>query len=454
MSTVRIIVSVSLGAVALSGCARNLCDGDPENPLCMVYPAPGSMMVTVSPARLSLSSGGTLAIEVKPLPPEGSSLVLRRQGAMDLVLGSLTDGKLTTSLKPADLTGRGFTPGAAQIALVQPDEPDRTAALRLFVDPKFDKPAKLYDTSVSSDFPLWVTINKTSTIYTLNQFPPFAGSADRQLRIGEYQLTNNALAPRVPQTFGSYRAYPFATGAPGLAALARLGIVLLTRNPVSQNNPILADYCLFTTAQCQSINPTTLGFKSASVFAADRQGSLFAVQTELGPLAYRASEMNPFAEKLAIDSANRPTPGAAVAQACGDLDGDGQSDLIVFQSAPTGVSVFLGQPDGRQLRYNDAVSERLQTVLGTKATAAATVADIDADGLNDLLVVRDGAINLFLNQGNGTLAAGPQITALPGADSLMVGAMDSVPSPWGKLDIAVTTSTGQHIAVFLNQAAY
>ena len=454
MSTVRIIVRVSLGALALSGCARNLCDGDPENPLCTVYPAPGSMMVTVSPARLSLTSGGTLAIAVNPLPPEGSSLVLRRQGAMDLKLGSMTDGKLTATVKPAELTGRGFTPGAAQIALIQPDEPDRTAALRLFVDPKFDKAAKLYDTSTSSDFPLWLTINKTSTIYTLNQFPPFAGSMERQLRIGEYQLANGAIAPRVPQTFGAYRAYPFASGAPGLAALARMGVVLLSRNPVSQLNPVLADYCLFSTAQCQSINPTTLGFKSASAFAADRQGSLFTVQTELGTLAYRASEMNPFAEKLAIDNGNRPTPGTVAAQACGDLDGDGQSDLIVFQAAPAGVSVFLGQPDGLKLRYNDAVSERLQTVLGTKTVAAAAVADIDADGLDDLLVVRDGVISLLLNQGNGTLAAGPQWNALAAADSLAVGVMDAVPSTWGKLDIAVSTSTGQQVAVFVNQAAY
>ncbi len=459
MSLVRIIFSMSLGATALAGCARNLCESDSTNPLCTVIPVPGTAMVTVTPPRLSLSAGGTLMIEVKPAPAANSSLVLRRDGAMDLPLGEMSDGKLTVSLSAAELKGRGFMPGAAQVALVQPEQSDRTAALRLVVDPQFTKPAKIYDTSISSDFPLSVAIGKASTLYTLNQFPPFSGSPDRLLRIGEYQLTTSALMPRVPQTFGAYRAYPFTSGAPGLAALGRTGMIILSRNPVSTTSPILADYCLFATAQCQSINPATLDFKTAAVLAADRQGSLFTVQTDplqisSGTLAFRASEMNPFAEKLTVDNANQPAFKSIIVHATGDLDGDGQSDLIAFHSGPTGGSVFLGQPDGRVLRYSDAVTERLSQIFALNGVTAAALADVDADGLNDLLVARDAMVSLYLNQGNGTLTPGPQIPALAGIDSLAVGVMDTAPSAWGKQDIAFATSTGQQVAVLLNQASY
>lgn len=459
MSSVRIIFGMSLGAMVLSGCARNLCESDSTNPLCDMIPAPGAQVVSVMPPRLSLSTGGMLAIEVKPAPAAGSSVVLRREGAKDLVLGGVTDGKLTVSLKPEDLAGHGFAPGAAQLALMQPDIPERTAALRLFIDPLFTKPAKVYDTAASSDYPIGIAIGKSGALYTLNQFPPFSGSQDRLLRIGEYQLTGSALAPRVPQTFGAYRAYPFTPGAPGLLALGRTGLVILSRNPVSMSNPILADYCQFMSAQCQSINPMSFDFKTVSALATDRSGGLLTIQTDplqtdRGTLAYHASETNPFAEKLTVDNGSRPAPKSVVAHASGDLDGDGQADLIAFQAAPTGVSVFLGQPEGRSLRYSEAVSERLQSVLGVSAVTAAAVADVDADGLNDLIVVRDSVIGLFLNQGNGTLAAGPQIPTMPGLDALAVGAMDATPSAWGKLDIAVASSTGQQLAVFLNQAAF
>lgn len=448
------VLGLPLVALALGGCVRNLCELEAEDPRCAVSPPSGPPTLTVTPPRLSLSAGGPLTIEVTPEPVDGSLLVLRRPGAKDLILGSAAGGRLTTNLKTADLGSHSFTPGQAEVALVQPAQAERTAALRLFVAPQFTQPAKVYDSSANSDFPIWVGISKTNTVYALNQFPPFSGSSDRQLRLGEYRLVNSALSPTAPQTFGAYRAYPFATPPAGLAALTGTTVLVLSKNPVSMTSPILADLCLFATGQCQSLNPMALDFKVAAGFAADRQGGLFAVQTEAGTLAYRGSDMNPFAEKLAVDSANRPAPGTVVAQGAGDLDGDGQSDLLVFQSAPTAASVFLRQPGGKQLRYNDALSGRLQALLGSGAPVAVAMADLDADGLDDLLLLRDGAISLLVNQGSGTLTAGAQIPAPPGADSLAVGVIDPAAPSWGRLDLAVASSTGQRIAVFMNQASF
>ena len=101
-----------------------------------------------------------------------------------------------------------------------------------------------------------------------------------------------------------------------------------------------------------------------------------------------------------------------------------------------------------------ASTERLSQIFALNGVTAAALADVDADGLNDLLVARDAMVSLYLNQGNGTLTPGPQIPALAGIDSLAVGVMDTAPSAWGKQDIAFATSTGQQVAVLLNQASY
>ena len=365
MSANQLMLGLALGAMALGGCTRNLCESDSADPRCLVSVPPEQTTLTVTPSRLSLSAGGQLTIEVKPAAPAGSMVVLRRSGAHDLTLGTGTAGKLMVSLKAADLVANSFAPGAAQVVLVQPDQPELTVPVRLVAEPQFTQPAKVYDATANSDYPIWIAVNQTNTVYTLNQYPPFAGSSDRQLRIGEYQLVSSNLAPRMPQTFGAYKAYPFQTMPAGQAALNGTNLVVLSRNPISMNSPIQADRCVFATGQCQAIDPASFGFKSIAGLASNRQGSLFAVQSEVGTLAYRGSDMSPFAEKLTIDNANKPASGTVSTMASGDVDGDAQSDLVVFQTMPAGVSVYLRQPDGKQLRYSDTRSAQLQSALGS-----------------------------------------------------------------------------------------
>ena len=309
MSANQLVLGLSLGAMALGGCTRNLCESDSADPRCLISVPPEQTTLTVTPTRLSLSAGGQLVVEVKPAAPEGSMVVLRRSGAKDLALGTGTAGKLMVSLKGADLVANSFAPGAAQVVLVQPGQPELTTPMRLVLEPQFTQPAKVYDATASGDYPIWVAINQTNTVYTLNQYPPFAGSPDRQLRIGEYQLASNTLAPRIPQTFGSYKAYPFQTMPPGLATLNGTNLVVLSRNPVGTNSQIQADRCVFATGQCPAIDPASFGFKLIAGLASDRQSSLFAVQSDVGTLAYRGSDMSPFAEKLTIDNANKPASG-------------------------------------------------------------------------------------------------------------------------------------------------
>ena len=458
MSANQLMLGLSLGAMALGGCARNLCESEPTDPRCVVSIPPEPLAGTVSPSRLSLTGGGELTIEVKPTPAEGSTLLLRRPSAKDLMLGSATSGKLKVQVKAADLAASSFTPGAAQVVLTQPGQPTLTMPLRLVVEPQFSQPAKVYDATANGDFPIWIAINQANTIYTLNEFPPFAGSTDRQLRLEEYQISNNVLSMRIPQTFGSYKGYPFQTAPAGQAVINGTNVVVLSKNPLPTGSPLAADRCVFSTGQCQSINPMGFGFNVIAGLASDRQSSLFAVQSEVGTLAFRGTDMNPFAEKLAIDSANKPAGGSVVTMASGDVDGDAQSDLVVFQSGPPKVSVFLRQADGKQLRYSDTRSAQLQSLLGAQVPTAAAVVDMDSDGLDDLIILKDGAVALYFNLGSGWTAAATPLPALMGADSLAVGTIDPGAGTGAKagtkMDIAVASSTGQRIAVLINQASF
>ncbi len=456
MAATQLVIGLSLGALALGGCARNLCESDAEDPRCVVTAQPEKRTLTVTPQRLALSSGGAIEVAVQPAPIDGALVVLQQSGAKDLTLGSMKNGKVTITLKPSEFAEYGFSTGEAKVRIST--ERELVASLRLVVEPQFTQPALTYDASTSSDSPLWIAVNQANTIYTLNQYPLFPGSSDRQLRLGEYQLNKSVLELRAQQTFGAYKGYPFQPNPAGFAVLNGANLVVMSKNPVNVSSPILADRCVFATGKCEAINPAGFGFKSIAGLASDRTASLFAVQSDIGTLAYRGSDMNPFDDKLAIDHANKPAGGNVVTMAAGDVDGDAQSDLVVFQSAPAGVSVYLRQTGGQQLRYSDTQSTKLQGALGSLLPTAAAIADMDADGLADLVVMQNGAVSLLYNLGGSWAPAAMPLQLLANADSLAVGTVDPGTGSGGKvrtlMDIAVASSSGMRIAVLINQSAF
>jgi hypothetical protein len=86
-----------------------------------------------------------------------------------------------------------------------------------------------------------------------------------------------------------------------------------------------------------------------------------------------------------------------------DLDGDGDSDVVVTCDVPSVIAVFKNRGDGR---FDAAPS----LIPGHKPTLV-TTADVDGDGDVDLLSAAGGLLNdpvdiaLFINRGGGTFAA-------------------------------------------------
>ncbi len=118
--------------------------------------------------------------------------------------------------------------------------------------------------------------------------------------------------------------------------------------------------------------------------------------------------------------------------AVGDLNGDGNPDLVTANAPTNNVSILLGTGTG---------SFGAKTDFATGATPrSAAIADVNGDGKPDLAVANNGGstVSILLGNGDGTFAT--QVPYATGSDSIAVAVSDFDGD--GKPDLAVTTSGG------------
>ena len=131
------------------------------------------------------------------------------------------------------------------------------------------------------------------------------------------------------------------------------------------------------------------------------------------------------------------TPGTPATLTSVDLNGDGKPDLVVVSDDVNGVatiSVFPGNGDGT---YQPRTDYATQLVSG-----GVTVADVNKDGHPDLIVVgqpssgnlADPAVQVFLNNGNGTFGTAINGPALPDLKAAYAAVADF--NKDGKMDLA------------------
>lgn len=149
-------------------------------------------------------------------------------------------------------------------------------------------------------------------------------------------------------------------------------------------------------------------------------------------------------------------PGALLGTcvAIGDVDGDGDQDVVLGGPAPSPLpppwvfpgqvlELFLNQGAGT---FVDATAS-LPAVIGMRALAV-TLFDQDGDGDLDLHVaVEQSSLNggevLLRNSGAGTFTAVPMASAASGRTVRMVAVMDVDGDQWPDL-LEMTTGTGPH----------
>jgi len=137
---------------------------------------------------------------------------------------------------------------------------------------------------------------------------------------------------------------------------------------------------------------------------------------------------------------------APIGLAVGDLNGDGNEDLLVVESGGTGsgaLAVFLGHGDGR-------FSFKATYQLGSQA-GFVTTADFDADGKLDVAETdagdgSEGVLRVFRGTGEGTLLK-PTVYKIPDTPGALAAAdLNGDHHP----DLAVTQFSNGSVAVLLN----
>ena len=129
------------------------------------------------------------------------------------------------------------------------------------------------------------------------------------------------------------------------------------------------------------------------------------------------------------------------------MNGDGRADLVTVASG--GASVFLGQTSGT-LAFDAPLSTKLTGALAGSVPTAVAMADMDLDGLDDLIVASGTSLQVVYPLPSGSFTVSAALNGLDTADTISIGAVDGNSSSGP--DIALSSQKAQRIAVIVNQS--
>ena len=134
-----------------------------------------------------------------------------------------------------------------------------------------------------------------------------------------------------------------------------------------------------------------------------------------------------------------PAGFGTIAAAAWDFNGDGKDDLAVLNNGDSTVTIMFGSASGKLTTGNT-----YSTGMGSFPTGIA-VADVNGDGIPDLVVSTFSGLVTLLGNSDGTFRSGP-VTSLQTSQSVLAAGDFNKD---GKVDVAVTDSASGLIYILL-----
>lgn len=411
-----------------------------------VTPPTGDFLV--SPLRVSVLAAKT-SMTLSGLPKNVSlSVALKKSGNTSLVLGTsvktLPDGTLKLDI-PSPMMA-GLTPGKAQIEVtIGGGSAPKISSVWLYKDANLIYKGSF---SVATDTPRWVGIGNQA-VYAINENKPVS-TIFRKLEAYTYSTSAPFLKTKAQFTNQTSLRSDMSAGITDKTIILAYGDAALT------STYIIA--CMLDMNDCNdSATSVANAYGRVQAVAADRSNSLYAVspETPTDKLDIYAIASNlPTGKSISL--AEPLASGIAIkAVGFGHFNiSDTLSDLLVWQFNGQGqnaATVYLQQAAGG-LKRDPAASMNVQTLLGATDVDALTVADLDMDGLDDIMIARGNTITAFSNQADSswkmsaTIPLPFDISPTDKVTGIAVGQLDADSFP----DLVVSSAIGKRIGVYIN----
>ena len=447
----------------LTSCAVDACSFDSDykkaDPQACMIPANIDTGLTVSNKRISRISGGSLAISDKS---NLSADVVLIQAGSSLKLGTLSseDGMLKKEVSAAELAI--FTVGEIKLELQGAKLKRKPFSIRLYSEPSFPAkaegidwkaiPTTMDEGASGLDIPVMIGITPQPSIVVLNHTKIANGTIKQTTRLYSATPVLAIMSDNLGISLGEEIDSNSYTGF----AQSKSGILFNGFDAGGATSSVSR----FDSFMGINITQGKFRYKShrvTSLLCSDINGKVTGAIVD-GALSFFEGQSLDTPIKMNHGD-NKNASIATLKFGIGDLDGDQYPDVAIWHKLSNTISVYTRKGD--ILEWSPELSTKLQaksaSVLGQNFPTAVRLADIDRDGVDDIILADRERLIILPNDGTGDYeesivipAIGSGANALGPISAIAIGQLGS--NPKSAPSLALVSSQDKKIAVVLNQS--